>query len=247
MVRMVAIVISLLCSLVLIGEQPEEECLCPCIIALYGPRGSGRAILAMRLREKFSFPNLSIASLVTNHLIEESPIGRNARDYDTSANDFPEDFPLKILCERLLLPDCSQGILLEDFPKTVEQAKILASKLSTKFRFLAIIIQPDNEWLAQRVQNRLVCRMCGKVYDDVDSKKNTCDICSGLLQRRPDDSPDVVKARVQTYQETTQPVLSYFNDTYELFTIPGNRSLNEIYQEIYCIIEKETKNRTKKK
>jgi len=221
------------------GEESENR---PYLIVLYGARGSGRTITAVRLQQEFSFPTISIAVLLTNQLLEETSLGKKARDFEQTGGVFPEELCLSIVNDRLLRPDCLQGVLLEEFPNTVDQTKALYDQLKSNFTFLAIVIDIPDEWFIKRVENRLVCRMCGRVYDKLSppSQKGMCDICSGPLEQRLEDSAEFIRSRLETYKTKISPVLDFYREKQLLITISGERKLEELYQEMVSIIESRT-------
>ena len=221
------------------GEDSENR---PYLIVLYGARGSGRTIITVRLRQEFSFPTISIAPLLANQLLEETSLGKKARDFERSGGVFPEELCLSILNDRLLQPDCLQGVLLEEFPNTIDQAKALYDQLESKFTFLAIMINIPDNWFIKRVENRLVCRMCGRVYDKPSppNQKGICDICSGPLEQRLEDSADLIRSRLEAYKTKISPVLDFYKEKQLLITIDGDRKLEALYQDIVSTIEART-------
>ena len=232
--------ISLGFSLRADDETPSTK---PHIIMLYGAKGSGRAAIAVRLRQDFSFPDISLASLISNNILEETSFGQKAREYLLKGEDFPTDLSLSILYERLSHPDCLRGALFEDFPQSVEYFQLMKEHLSPFFDFIAISINASDDWLVERAEHRLVCRTCGKVYVEPSSpakRKGYCDICLEPLQRRLDDSSEIIKARVQNYRTQIAPMLAYLKKERILFEISGERKFEDIYHDIINVIEAHT-------
>jgi adenylate kinase len=42
--------------------------------------------------------------------------------------------------------------------------------------------------------------------------ENVCDKCGGPLYQRSDDTPEVIKKRIQVYQEQTSPLLQHYKE-----------------------------------
>lgn len=212
----------------------------PYLIFLYGARGSGRAAIAVRLRQEFSFPDISLAPLVSNHILDETSFGQKARDYLFKGVDLPTDLSLAILYERLSQPDCIRGALFEDFPQTCEYYEAMRDHLSPYFNFLVLSINASDDWLVERAEHRMVCRTCGKVYVEPTSPakhKGYCDICLEPLHRRLDDSPEVIKARVQNYRTQIAPLLAAYRKERLLIDICGERKFDEVYRDIINAVE----------
>lgn len=215
----------------------------PYVIFLYGAKGSGRGVMAVRLKQNFLFPDISLASLVSNHILEETLLGEQAKEYLVTGKELSTELSLSILCERLDHPDCLQGTLFEDFPLAVDYFRLMKERLSSHFRFLAIYINASDDWLAERSEHRLVCRTCGKVYDEATSSlknKGFCDICLNPLYRRQDDSPEVVKTRAHNYRTQFEPLLTEYQREKVLVEINGERPFDVIYRDIVNTIEAHT-------
>jgi adenylate kinase len=215
----------------------------PYLIFLYGARGSGRAAIAVRLRQDFSFPDISLAPLISNHILDETSFGQKAREYLFKGVDLPTELSLAILYERLSQPDCLRGALFEDFPQSGEYYEAMKEHLSSYFHFLVISINASDDWLVERAEHRLVCRICGKVYVEPTSPakhKGYCDICLEPLHRRLDDSPEVIKARVQNYRSQIAPLLAKYRKERILIDICGERKFEEVFHDVINAVEANT-------
>lgn len=211
----------------------------PYIYVLYGPPGSGRAKIAVKLNQRFSVPKISFAELLARALQEDSPVGKRAREYMRVGGEIPLDLFWMILEQRMNEKDCAQGSLWEGIPTTVEQTQLIIDKLSSSFNFLVVSIDASDDWLIERVQGRLYCSSCGRVYHDPHSsprKEGICDICGHKLQRRTDDSPDTIRSRVQVYEQSIAPVLEIWGKEDYLKEVSGNRPLEEIYTDIASLV-----------
>lgn len=231
----------------LLSNEPTEDPIAPqesskpSIIVLYGPPGSGRAKIAVKLHQNFDIPRISFAELLADTLHEDSVIGTQSREYMNNGGDIPIDLFWMILDRRMKMKDCHRGCLWEGIPCTIEQAKLSKSKLSDRFRFIIFSIDATNDWLIQRVEGRVFCSSCGRVYNDQQSSPKicgACDICGHPLQRRAEDSPEMVQARFQTYQESISSTLAFWNEQKILQNISGDQPLEQIYSEILQITQK---------
>jgi adenylate kinase len=221
----------------------EELSKKPYIIFLYGAKGSGSGVMAVRLKKNFLFPDISLASLISNHILEETPLGEQAKQYLVNGKELPTELSLSILCERLQQKDCTRGSIFEDFPLIVDYFQLMNECISSYFRFLVIYINASDDWLAERSEHRFVCRICGKVYDEATSSlknKGFCDICLEPLHRRQEDSPEVVKIRVQNYRTQLAPLLNIYQREKILVEINGERPFDTVYKDVINTIEAHT-------
>jgi len=217
----------------------QESTKRPYIFMIYGTKGSGRANIALRLRQKFSFPSISIAALLTDHVLEETDLGQQVRAYELREGAISHHFGVCVLTERLLQPDCSNGILFDDFPQTLQQFDELQKCLNDHFTFHAFVIETSDQWLVQRVKGRLVCRMCGRVFDEFLSppKQNaTCDVCKGPLQKRSIDSPEAVTQQAEHYRAHFAPLVNRYKKDITVMHINGDRQIDAIFNEISLLI-----------
>jgi adenylate kinase len=209
----------------------------PYIVVLYGAPGSGRATMAIRLRRDFAFPTISLATLLANHVLEE------ATTEPAEGNDVPTNLLPRVLCTRLLKPDCSHGAFLEDMSLTPDQVRDIQRQLSSRFQFFVVNIDASDGWLVQRVEKRLVCHNCGYVCDETDPNRKgstACDICSSPLQRRQGDSPEIIKARLDGYRHQLAPLLDMYQEQGVLVQVCGDRKFEDTYLEILRMIEHKT-------
>lgn len=225
------------------GEDEPTENTKPYLIVLQGAPGSGRASIAVRLRRDFSFPAISLTTLLANHVLEGTALGTKCLDYFINGGEMPKELVPALLYDRLLEPDCSRGVLLEDLALPNPQVLELEKRLDSKFHLLIINIAASDEWLIQRAQHRLVCYKCGYVYDEKEmgkKQKTTCDICGSPLQQRQEDSPEVIKARLAAYHAQLTPLFDLFKKDKHFVQIPGDRRFEETYQDVLHTIEQKT-------
>jgi adenylate kinase len=124
----------------------------------------------------------------------------------------PDEVVVEVLKQRLSKIPKGKGFILDGYPRTLEQAKILES--ITEIDVILLLNVPD--WIIiERLSSRRICRNCGTVYNIRFLKpkvEGVCDKCGGPLYQRPDDNPEVIKIRLQVYQEQTKPLLEYFKE-----------------------------------
>ena len=220
-------------------EQPSL----PYLLVLYGAPGSGRASMAVRVRRDFNFPNISLPTLLANHVLEGTSLGAKSQDFLAKGGSPPPELLLAMLCDRLKEPDCARGALLEDVSLTVGQISAFQKQLADRFQLLVVNIDASDDWLVQKAGRRFVCYNCGYVCDESETcrkEQNYCDICSSPLQRRQDDSPEVIRARLGVYRSQLSPLFSFYLEKGVLLQISGNREFEEVYKALVAAIEART-------
>ena len=127
----------------------------------------------------------------------------------------PDSIMLGMVKERIALPDCKKGFILDGFPRTIGQARGLeqsgSSYKSRATTVLNFIVKPD--LLVQRVMNRRICKAHGHIYNLVDRPPihaGVCDADNSELIQREDDTETVVRERIQLYERHTRPLIDYY-------------------------------------
>ena len=150
-----------------------------------------------------------------------------------------------VIKDRVKRDDCKQGFILDGFPRSVEQADALKDILSevTSFNLkddaVAIYFDINNDVLIQRLVNRRSCPKCGMIYNLISSPPkimNYCDICDTQLVQRKDDNEETARARFETYEKQTKPLLNYFEDEGILEEINADAPISDVWQNLKNVI-----------
>ena len=130
-------------------------------------------------------------------------------------------------------------VLLDGYPRTVQQAKDLDSLSGAYPVNACIYLNVDQKILLNRLTGRRICKGCGKSYHiefNPSKKEGVCDSCGEELITRPDDSLDKINVRLDVYEKETRPVLDFYKDTGLLYTIDGTGTTEEIYSRVSELI-----------
>lgn len=216
----------------------------PVILSLLGPPGSGRDLLAVRVSSSYCLPYISSADLLVDYSDEESSMGKQVRDCLYTGDQVPDTLLIQLLSDRVKRDDCAKGFLLDGFPKTVEQAKILQERFSEQFRFVPVYVRSSDEWLINFHEGRLVCTNCGRVYHTGRSPpklENECDFCGHALVKRSEDSSDALKGRTESYRTKIVPLITFYKEEGLLIEIDGTKSLEEMMKEVKALLQSDEK------
>jgi len=177
---------------------------------IFGAPGSGKGTYASRLQAKLGVDVIAMGDIFRELLKEDSELGRKVKVYVEKGLLVPDEIVVEVLKQRLSKIPKGKGFILDGYPRTLEQAKILEG--ITKIDVILLLDVPD--WIIiERLSSRRICRNCGTVYNVRFLKpkvEGICDKCGGTLYQRSDDNPEVIKKRLQVYQEQTRPLLEYF-------------------------------------
>ena len=142
-----------------------------------------------------------------------------------------------IVRKRLNEDDCKNGFILDGFPRTLKQAEALDKSdidIDT-----VLNIKVEDEKIIERLSGRLVCETCGTSFH-VEYRKpkveGICDNCGGELSVREDDKPEVIRDRLDTYHEQTEPLKKFYKEKGLLKVAIGKETIAETTQEVLKVL-----------
>ncbi|HHW03514.1 MAG TPA: adenylate kinase [Thermoanaerobacterales bacterium] len=206
-------------------------------IIMLGPPGAGKGTQARKLSEEFNIHQISTGDIFRKAVQESTPMGIRAKEYMDKGQLVPDEIVVGIVEERLKQPDLAKGFILDGFPRTISQAESLEQILhnsGTKLNAVINIQVPRDE-LIERFTGRRVCNSCGASYHvkyNPPRITGKCDICGKQLVIRPDDELETVKKRLEEYEQKTTPLIEFYRSRHLLINIDGEKSIDEVFQEI---------------
>ena len=211
-------------------------------LILLGPPGAGKGTQAKILTGKFGIPQISTGDILRGAVKEQTPMGIKAKRFMDEGALVPDEVVVGIVEERLTKPDCSDGFILDGFPRTIVQADALEKTLAGMHKKIehVISIVVDKEELLGRITGRRTCRLCAKGYNlafDPPKQNGICDGCGGELFQRDDDSEKTIRNRLDVYEQQTAPLIDYYAHESLLRTVSGTGSIEDIQQNILAGIE----------
>ncbi len=197
-------------------------------IVVVGPPGVGKGTYAEILSKKYSIPKISSGDLFHKAIRDQTPLGKQIKDYVSHGELVPDEIVIELIKERLQRHDCEEGFLLDGFPRTIAQAKAMEEfkRIDSVLNFVA----PDEEILS-RLAGRRTCKKCGAIYhlkNRPPKVSGVCDRCGGKLYQRTDETPEVVRNRLKVYREKTKPVIGFFREKGLLADIDASYPYEEI-------------------
>ena len=134
--------------------------------------------------------------------------------------------------------DCANGFILDGYPRSLTQAKALDVYLKKAGSLLdgVIYFKAEPNVVIARMGQRRICSSCGATFNLISqpSKKlGICDRCGSELITRTDDFPEAtVRKRLKIYEETTSPLLTYYQDHKVLIVINAAQPVDVIAREV---------------
>ncbi len=200
------------------------------VIVLLGPPGSGKGTQGEKLSEELGYVRLSTGDMLREAVRNGTELGKKAKAFMDSGALVPNDLIIGLMKEKIA--QANGGVILDGFPRTVEQADALAQQLDVD---LALNLDVDDDELVNRLTKRRSCPDCNAVYHLVynpPKAEGVCDKCGGKLYQRDDDKEETVLNRLKVYRENTMPLIGYYGDKGTLVTIKGVGSIDDIFAQV---------------
>jgi adenylate kinase len=179
---------------------------------IFGAPGSGKGTYASRLQSKLSVNVITMGDIFREIMKEDTDLAREVRGYVEKGLLGPDSLTIRVLKQHLAKIKNKKGFLFDGYPRTIEQAKALEA--IAKIDFIILLTVP--EWIIiERLSTRRICKKCGAVYNTRYLKPKVdmiCDKCQGTLYQRPDDTAEVIKKRIEIYEQQTQPIWRYYKE-----------------------------------
>jgi adenylate kinase len=206
------------------------------VILLFGPPGSGKGTQSPAITQLLQIPAISTGEMLRAECEAGTPLGKEASAILAAGKLVGDDLVNAMLVHRLEQPDCSNGFLLDGYPRTLPQADFLDGFLQTHgFPEPTIIhLSLPVSVLVERISARRQCPKCGKIYNILfqpPKKKGICDLDGERLVRRGDDVPEVVEQRLKAYEAQTAPVITHYQ-TGDYYKVHAARPPAEIIRDV---------------
>ncbi len=206
-------------------------------IIFLGAPGAGKGTQAARVAQELKLVHVASGDLFRQALAQETALGLEAKSYMEQGKLVPDEITIKMVMERVSAPDCASGVILDGFPRNLEQAKALDKSLAEQDKAIdkVVYIKVSEEELIRRLSGRWICRNCQTPYNAVDSPPQVagkCDKCGGELYQRADDTVETVKNRLKVYFTETSPLIDYYTGAGKLLEIDGEGDIEEVNRRI---------------
>ena len=206
-------------------------------VVLLGAPGAGKGTQCKRIVDKYGLLHLSSGDILRQERAVETELGRKAQSYMDSGGLVPDEVIVEMMAGAISKSPQS-GFVLDGFPRTVEQAVELDKLLVLTGKKIDVVVNLKiaDEEVTARMTGRRSCPECGAVYHIENLKpkvEGKCDKDGTELIQRPDDSLEVVKSRLKTYHEQTEPVVDYYKNNGTVYDIDCGESADEVSELIF--------------
>ena len=207
-------------------------------ILLLGAPGVGKGTQAKELVAKWGIPQISTGDLLRYNRDHGTPLGLKAKEIMAAGKLVPDDLVNEMVAERLKQADTANGYILDGFPRTLGQAKWLDEHIGaadagggTVLPVIAVSISVGYNELLRRITGRRSCPKCGTIYNiyfQPPKADEKCDLDGTPLVRRSDDTEEVFRERMRTYDSQTAPVVEHYRALGRFEEVNGDQPVGAV-------------------
>ena len=210
-------------------------------VIMLGPPGAGKGTQASRIAERHDVPHISTGDMFRANLRDETPLGREAKRHMDAGELVPDDVTNRMVADRLTWDDAEDGWVLDGFPRTVPQAEALDEILAARGESIDVVLRfdVDDDEVVQRLSGRRVCRSCGEIYHvdfNPPAEPGLCDVCGGELHQRDDDKEEVIRARLASYAEDTEPLEQFYAERGLLRDVEAVGDIDDVTERAMAVL-----------
>ncbi len=200
-------------------------------IVLLGAPGAGKGTQCKNIVARYRLQHLSSGDILRSNRAAGTDLGKKAQSFMDAGDLVPDRIIIDMMSEAIRKAQPA-GFVLDGFPRTVNQARELDKSLAGDGAIDAVVnLIIDDSVVQARMTGRRSCPKCGAVYHIENLKPKTegvCDHDGARLVQRPDDTPEVVANRLETYHRQTEPLVDYYRKNGTVFDIEADRDPDEV-------------------
>lgn len=199
---------------------------------LVGPPGAGKGTQAARLVDHYAIPHISTGDMLRAAVKEGTDLGKQADAFMKKGALVPDDVVIGMVVERIAKDDCTNGFMLDGFPRTRPQAEALDVALNAAKVSLdaVVLIKVDDSLIEERIVNRRSDPETGTIYHLLFNPP-PADVADRVVQRK-DDTAEACRSRLEKYHSETAPIIPFYDGKGILRPVDGVGTPDEVTKRV---------------
>lgn len=213
-------------------------------IVFIAPPGAGKGTLSEILEKKYNMLHISTGDMLREEVQKQTSLGTSIKESMEAGLLISDEIITSILKNKLQSEDIGNGFILDGYPRSIKQTKLLDNMLKELNLSIdhVIYIDMDYELVKKRILGRLTCPKCNRGYNkySIDMKPkqdNICDDCNETLIGRSDDNEETLKIRFNEYINNISPIIAYYEKLNILKRIDNKGSINDTFKQVESVIK----------
>jgi len=193
-------------------------------LIFFGKPMAGKGTFSKLVSKETGIKHVSTGDLFRKEMADGTELGNSIKEKMQKGELVADEVTVELLKNHL-----PEIFILDGFPRTLNQAELFKEISDID---LVVDIDVSDETVIKRTLARRLCKICGAIYglNIIPKEKGVCDKCGGELYQRDDDTEEIIKDRLDCYNNQTKPLLDFYKDN--LVKIDGNRTVEPILQDI---------------
>jgi adenylate kinase len=179
-------------------------------LLVLGPQGAGKGTQGKRIAEDYGVPHIATGEMFRSAISVQTELGKQVEPILAAGELVPDELTVALIRERLDDEAAQRGFVLDGFPRNLAQAEALDAMIDEIGRRLDAIL----------------------FFDVPDSVGYERMLKRAKEENRPDDTPEVIRRRLDIYHQETEPVVEHYRATGKLVPLHADRTIDEVYKEI---------------
>ena len=210
-------------------------------LVFLGPPGAGKGTQASVVSEALGVPAIATGGIFRKAIADGTKMGKQISQFVNSGLLVPDTLTNAIVSERLKEKDCKKGFILDGYPRSLDQAKSLDLYLQKANHPLdqVLYFKVEAAVVIDRMGQRRMCSKCGATYNLVSlppKKAGVCDKCGEAIITRVDDQPESIRKRLEVYEESTAPLLKYYEKQGLLKVLSASQGVQDVAKQVAAVI-----------
>ena len=206
-------------------------------IVLLGMPASGKGTQAPKVSERYGVPVLGMGATIRKNMEEQTELGMQSKAFMDAGELVPDELVIGMIDTELQDPKYRKGFVLDGYPRTVPQAERLERITDVDS---VIFLTCTEDTVIGRIGGRRSCGGCGAVYHilfNPPKAEGTCDECGSELQRRADDTDEIIRNRIKVFWEKTAPLIDFYESRGLLKPVDANGTPNQVFENVVEALE----------